>query len=224
MGNNKSAKKNKASRRNKTKRRGGNLNGFQITPTLFPSMLRGKMSYTTTGTLAPAAGVLTSVTFRANSVYDPYFPVGGTTAAGYFFASQIYNKYRVLGCTASITFANLGSTPLEAFVTASPLNSASLNFDTALAQRYVWRKALAATGGQSNAEHSIVVPIAKVYGVAESIVRNEDDFSAVIGGNPNNVVYLHLGFYNYSGVATTALYTIRILYDVVWSLPAALTQ
>lgn len=219
-----SQKRNRVARRNKTNRMGANPKGFQVTPTLFPSMLRGKMVYTTTGTMAPAAGVLTSTTFRANSVYDPYFPVGGTTAAGYFFASQIYNKYRVLGCTATITFANVSSTTLEAFVSASPLNNVSLNFDTAMSQRYSWRKALAATGGQSNAEHTVAVPIAKVYGVSESIVRNEDDFSAGIGGNPNNVVYLHLGFYNFSGVAASALYTIRIVYDVIWSLPAALTQ
>ncbi len=211
-----STKKSKSHRRNAPR---GQIVGLTNSPCILPPMFRGKMFYSTTGTMAVGTGALSTTAFRLNSVYDPDYTNVGTSVAGYTNMVALYNRYRVLNAKVHLTLSNLATTSQTAFAAVNSVNNVGTSFSQALAQRFVWNKVLAPTTGSSVVEHSLSVPIHKVYGVPAVQVRNEDDFAGVAGGNPNNVVYLHVGFYNYTGVATSALYTVRIEFDVVWSLP-----
>ncbi len=203
---------------------GGKITGLSNSPCILPPMFRGKMFYSTTGTMAPGAGALATNVFRLNSVYDPDMTNVGTSVAGYSALTGLYNRYRVLNAKVHLTLSNLATTAQTAFVAVNSVNNVGVSFPQAMAQRFVWDKVLAPTTGSSVTEHSLSVPIHKIYGVPAFQVRNEDDFAGVTGGNPNNVVYMHVGFYNYSGSATSALYTVRIEYDVIWSLPLEMSQ
>ncbi len=209
---------------NKQRSKGMKVTGVTNTPSIIPSMFRGKMFYSTTATMSCAIGALTTTVFRCNSIYDPDLTNVGTAVSGYASLSALYNRYRVLGCKIHLTLSNVGTTPLTAFAAVNPVNTVGTSFATAMAQRHVWDKALAPTTGTSCVEHVISVPIHKIYGVPASQVRQEDDFAGLTSGNPNNVVYLHVGFYNYSGAAAPALYTVRMEFDVVWSLPLETSQ
>jgi hypothetical protein len=55
--------------------------------------------------------------------------------------------------------------------------------------------------------------------VPERQVRDEDDFAALVGGNPNNGVFAHVGAYADGAAAGNLTIHVRIEYDVVWSLP-----
>ncbi len=199
-------------------------NGFTVTRPLLPSLFRGKMFYSTTMTMAPAAGALTVNVFRLNSVFDPDFTNVGTSVGGYTALAGLYNRYRVLSVKGHISFGNLGSSNLSCFLAVNSVNTVGTSINTALAQRHVWTKQLAANTGNGVVEHQFATPIHLIYGVPQAQVRNEDDFAAITGSNPNNVVYGHIGFYNYSGAASSALLTVRLEYDVVWSLPLEFTQ
>jgi len=224
MSPNSKTRKNRNRRRPKALRGGssvakGVLVGCLKQPTLFPSMLRGKMSYFTVLAITPGAAstAITNV-FRLNSVYDPDLTGVGTSAVGYSQISALYGRYRVLGASYSVSWSTTSTAnPYTAFVALSPATTVGTSLFQILAQRHVWYR----SGGTANApgiSHSGRATVGKIYGVPEAQVRDEDDFAGLVGANPNNGVYLHVGAYA-DGTASAVIIHVRILYDVVWSLP-----
>jgi len=219
---------NKANKRQKraARKRGGKVGvmGLMCTPAILPSLFRGHMFYQTNVTLGPAAGGIAVNVFRANSVFDPDLTNAGTVAAGYAALAGLYGRYRVLSSSVKLTYNNQGSIPFVAFVAANPVTTIGTSFATAMAQRYTWQAGLGGASGTGYLTHSFGVRMAKVYGVPEVQVRNEDDFAAVTGSNPNNGVYYHVGVFNPSGAASSCTVAVRIDYEVVWSLPLEFAQ
>lgn len=216
----KTGKKNKQNKRPKQKN--GGTFGLTTTKLLFPSMFRGKMSYEFVGAIAPAAGSVAANVFRFNSVYDPDFTGVGATAAGYGQASALYGRYRVLATKITAQFVNTGSAPLTCFMVVNPVTTVGINIVSILQQRHVWSKSIAASTGNGTISHTIGGPVARFYGVPARQVRDEDDFAAVTGANPNNGVFCHIGAYADGAAAGAFTLHVRIEYDVVWSLPLEL--
>lgn len=189
---------------------------------LFPPMFRGKMTYMTAVTLAPAAGVTSYNTFRLNSVFDPDFSGVGSTVAGYTQAAAVYSRYRVMHFSADVEILNQGVSGLYAFCVVNPLNTVGTNFSNIMAQRNVWQKAISSKDGNGAVKHRVSGPIGVFYGVPQSQVRIEDDFAGLTSGHPSNAVYMHVGVYNPAAAAGNAVLNIRITYDVIWSLPLSL--
>lgn len=169
------------------------------------------------------AGVVGYTTFRANSVYDPDFSGIGSTTAAYFQMQALYGRYRVLAVTAHVEFMSTGATPGTVFIVANPLNTlGALTIAEICAQRHIWRKSLTSVSGAGQVSHVVSFPIHKIYGVPKKQVRNEDDFAGLIGGNPNNEVFIHIGAHSPTAAVYTFSINIRLEYDVVWSLPKTL--
>ncbi len=210
----------KKSKKN-TRRRGGRsgISGLTTTPAIVPAMFRGKMFYNTVLALAPAAGAMATNVFRCNSVFDPDFTGVGASAFAYAQLAALYGRYRVLGFKAKVMFVNTSATvPLSLLLAVNPVNTIGTSYTNACAQRYVWTDSISSSVGAGTKEHTIAGPISKFYGVPARQVRDEDDFAAVTGANPNNVVYLHVGAYSNAGAGGVNIH-VRIEYDVVWSLP-----
>jgi len=223
MGNTKQQRKQNRKQK-KSKRREARLSGFTNTRSILPAMFRGPMYYDTTITIAVAAGALAVNVWRLNSVFDPDLTNVGTSVAGYAALSGLYGRYRVLAAKLHLTYLNQGTVPLEAFAAVNSVNTIGVNYATARAQRHVYSVGLSSSQGVGTKEHRAKVPIHSVYGVPRAQVRNEDDFAAVSGTNPNNVVYLHAGAYSPTASATTVIVTVRIEFDTVWSLPLEFVQ
>ncbi len=195
--------------------------GFMKSPTLLPARFRGSMVYNTVVSLSvPASSVATNV-FRVNSVFDPDYTGVGTSVAGYSQLAALYGRYRVLGAKFEIAWTTTGSTTWTGFVCANPVNTVGTSLPQILAQRFVWFKSAGASTGSATISHSGSVSIAKTYGVPEVQVETEDDYAGLVGGNPNNQVFLHVGAYG-DGGATGLFAHVRIVYDVIWSLPLEL--
>jgi len=224
---NKESRRKSRQNKNKNKRSkgiNGTLSGVTTQPLIFPAMFRGKQTYSTSLTLSATAGAPTYNTWRLNSVYDPDLTNVGTVAAGYTQLSALYGRYRVMQASVELEIMNTGASyPGTAFLSVTPTNTVGTDITKILAGRFVWFKGLATNAGQNSIMHKIRVPIHRVYGVPAKQVRIEDDFAAVTGSNPNNVVYLHAGLFNEAGAAGSFNIKVRIVYDVVWSLPLELT-
>lgn len=192
--------------------------GVTTRPLIFPSRMKGTMTYDESGNLGPAVGTTSVLVFRGNSVYDPDFTGTGTTCRGYSQMASLYGRYRVLGFRASITWNNLTTSPCQIFAVLSPTTTIGTDFYAMVAQRHIWRSAISQSTGSGHAEHKLGSRVSAIYGVPESQVLTEDDFAAVTGANPNNGVYLHVGVYSDYGTASVNV-NIRMEYDVVWSLP-----
>jgi len=219
------SKANKSAKR-VARKRGGRpgTTGLLVSRSLLPPLFRGHMFYQTNVTLAPAAGAIAVNVFRANSVYDPDLTNAGTVCAGYAALAGLYGRYRVLSSTCKLTYNNQGSIPFVAFVAANPVSTIGTSFATAMAQRHTWQSGLGGSSGVGVLTHSFGARIAKIYGVPEVQVRNEDDFASVTGSNPNNTVYYHVGVFNPSGSASSCTVAVRIDFEVIWSLPLEFAQ
>jgi hypothetical protein len=180
--------------------------------------MRGKMTYTASIGVVTVAGAASMYVFRLNSVYDPDFTGTGTTAYTYTQMAANYGRYRVLGFRAFVTFKNTTTSPQNAIIALSPATTVGTSISQIMSQRHVWMKPLASKDGNGIISHAVSGTVGKVYGVPEAQVRTEDDFASVAGANPNNGIYLHVGFFQ-DVAAGTASMLIRIEYDVVWSLP-----
>lgn len=68
----------------------------------FPSIKRVKLKYITTVNLNPTAGSSAVVHFRANSVYDPEYAIGGHQPMWSDVYASIYENYRVYFCKINV--------------------------------------------------------------------------------------------------------------------------
>lgn len=212
-------------RRGKTRRqRQEKTRGFLANPSLFPARRIGTMVYDGLFNVSPAASALAYNSFRANSIYDPDFTGVGTTVSGYTAMSAIYNRYRVLSCRADIVWSNPNAVNGVGFVIANPLNTVGTSFPAIMAQKYSWTKPLGNVNGP-HLSHSVRFTTAQIYGTRTSAVLDEDDFAGLIGANPNNITFLHIGVMN----STTTAYAlpvqlqVRLTFKVEWSLPIMTT-
>lgn len=213
------SKQNKRSKRQKKQKSPG-VTGLTTVKLGMPDRLMTTMSYGTYILGAPAAGAQSWNSFRGNSVYDPDFSGGGTTAFTYSQLSLIYNRYRVLGSRIVVEITNYGTVPLRCAIVASITNTpptASL----LPGQRHV-AQGMIGTTGTVGWKHVASARTARIFGVPEKQVLAEDDFAGLVGGNPNNVWYWHLVFFNPGAAAGACNVSVRIEYDVAWSMPLLL--
>ncbi len=210
-------------RRRAARRRGAR--GFLTSPTLFPARRVATMCYDALVALSPAATALAYNTFRLNSLFDPDFTGVGTTVSGYTTMSALYNRYRVVSVKIHIDATSNASLPSTVFLVANPLNTVGTSITAIMSQKYSWCKPL----GNTNApgvSHTCKISIADCYGTTRKAVWDEDDFAGLVGANPNNVAFLHIGVYNNSATAfgaAQAQILVRMTFTVEWSLPLMTT-
>lgn len=84
-----------------------------------PRTLRDTLVYSTTAKLDPSAGNMASAYFRASSIFDPQFAVGGHQPRGHDTLAQFYKHYKVLKAVCSFTFSNCLLAPFPAVVSGS---------------------------------------------------------------------------------------------------------
>jgi hypothetical protein len=196
--------------------------GLSTVRTGLPDRFKVTMLYGDLGTLAPAAGGSQEKHYRGNSVYDPDFTGVGTTAEAFTQLSALYYRYRVVASRCIIEYMNTGTVPLTVCLAASISSTLPTTFKT-IGARHVETKTIC-PGGPSNWKHTSKVSTAAIFGVPTTQVMCEDDFAGLNTGNPNNVWYWHVWSSNLTGGAAGAVtYTIRIEYDVVWSMPLDLS-
>jgi len=205
----------KGTRRNKGRQAISGLTNVRVG---LPDRLRVTMTYGTYVVLAPGAGGTASQSFRANSLFDPDFTGVGTTAFPYSKLSLLYNRYRVVRSRIWIEGVNTGTTPITYYLTATIVNSVAAT-ENELGGRHTAR-GTAAPGGPISWKHKASATTAAIFGVPPSQVMSEDDFAAIVGGNPNNVWYYHvLAFNNSAGTSGATTVNVRIEFDTFWSMP-----
>lgn len=79
----------------------------------FPPSKLVKLRYVdSTLTLNPAAGLTQTIAYRANSVYNPYFPAGGHQPMGFDQWAAIYTRYVVVGAKITVTPTPVSNTAI----------------------------------------------------------------------------------------------------------------
>jgi len=159
--------------------------------------------------------------YRLNSLYDPYFPVGGHQPYGFDQLTGIYARYQVNKTHVEITFSDPSSDGLVVACFAKNLNDANTlvnaTISAAMERPTVWCKPLNNTGSQ-------VVSFRKSYDLAESIGMSKLQYecswpntSALVSADPTQVVYFMLAAANARGGSSqTVTARIRLIFDCVF--------
>ncbi len=212
----------KMTNRRPRKARDGKILGLTKGITLFPDRFVGTMSYSTVFTFPSiAATSMQATVLRFNSVYDPDYTGTGTAVAGYNAITALYGRYRVLKTRAELCYLPISQT-VTAFAVVSCDSTLGTDFGRLVAQRHVWTRGILPSGVP--AYRVIGGPVHKFAGVRDTTVRNEDSWAAIIGTNPSNQVYLHIGAYNPNSSVATIQVTVRMVFTVEWSLPIEMSQ
>jgi hypothetical protein len=180
------------------------------------------MTYGRTFTFPTAAITMVLTTLRLNSIYDPDYSGAGTSAASYSEASVIYGRYRVFEADVEVDVGIDSGNSMQFLACASCDNTLGTDPNRVLAQRHVVSRAV--MPGGNAVHHRMLIPIHKLYGVPKAQVMAEDDFAAPMGANPNNQLFLHLGFWNPGATVTTGIVSVRIVFKVKLSIPLLMSQ
>lgn len=210
-------KKNNAARRQRKVRASRGITGLSKGIVGLGDRFSVVMPYSTYIQLSPAAGSQTAYLFRGNSVYDPDFTGSGGVAGLYPQLSLLYNRYRVLSSKITVDFCNTGTVPARCMLSASNNNTAPSAFYSPF-QRHI-AMGDCAPGGPISWKHTATAETRAIFGVPKTQVLSEDDFAGIVGGVPNNVWYWQVLVYNPSSAAGSLTVTLRIDYNVVWSMP-----
>lgn len=179
----------KATARRKTKLTRRTRPSYTVSKTSpLPDRAFTKLRYSSLGALTYAGfGVPAANQFRVNSLFDPDLSGTGHQPLAFDQYAGIYNRYRVYGMKWKITFSNRSTTYQgEVAIQSRPNVATHSNMDTIYEAPYTSRKATCGVEGSGQAVRVLsgYTSVSKVRGVNRSVVKNDDEYSALISANP----------------------------------------
>lgn len=158
--------------------------------------------------------------FRLNSMFDPDFSGVGPQPQGWDQYKAIYVKYKVVAVTIEVTWTNPSTSGLiVACQLSTPNDTITLTGTSAQTSdsRYnVEQRYLNDTGSQQTTIKRRF-DMADLAGVTPEMFRGDDqNFSAVIGVNPQRVPFLRVGIADVSGAAgQTCTGVVKLIYHTM---------
>lgn len=191
----------------------------------FANQQRVTLTYTTVQKLTTTTGLGAEAKFRANSIFDPEYSVGGHQPMGHDEWSNAYMHYRVLGSTISAQIAPSSGVvdPMVFFVELSSTVAVSLDASAAIERGRSAYKVVC------NDADTPAQPLINTYNASKffgSSHANADSNKALFGQNPAEDVYFNVAVSPMS-VASTArdfYVLVTIKYDCMLTEPAPLLQ
>lgn len=182
-----------------------------------------KMSYAEMFKLATTTGAYNEYIYRLNSIFDPDFTGVGHQPYGFDTYSTIYSKYRVLKVKWHIT--GQMDTTVYSTLTVLPNNSLTSVGSSSLAMETPRSKYKQLVGpGGTPVEIRGTLDLASFNGRSKAQYSADDLFEATMTTNPNEVMGLHIGLSNLSGVTGTFSGNIVLEYTVELFDPLQLAQ
>lgn len=194
----------------------------------YPNQRVVKLRYVETFSLNSLLGVMASRTFRANSVFDPNYAVGGTTPTGYTIWSTMYNRYCVIGAkiSARIAFHNNDGLPTQIGVLTDDVPTL-FSTNTDLLERTGRCKVLTlnpyVNGGQTNRNITSTFSAKKFFNIKD-IKDNQGRIGADFGSNVPDAdsAFFILWHQAMLGGSTSSIAVVKIDYIVLVSEPKLL--
>jgi hypothetical protein len=190
-----------------------------------PSVYKAKLTYVDSQSISAVAGSLASYGYRANGMYDPNYTGVGTQPLYYDQLGAMYSKTRVTSAKITVELHNVTGVPVTFVCFPSMQNSTGAAIEVAQEQRYAKYGLLGISGSPGcHRKLTFRLDIAKIWGITESGLRSEDDFTALIGGTPNNVVYFWIAVKCVdNATATGAFFTVSVVYESEYHMPLFVT-
>lgn len=189
---------------------------YGINPDPFPTRLLIRCKYADDGVLTSNSSLPNTcgneIVYRLNSIYDPYYSIGGTTTVGWSTISAIYNKYIVTGAKVEVTFYDPS---VDAGVPAVSLNQVSpiQNLDVKqLGENALTYTSVVNNSGSQKKTFSFYVKPWQIQGLSKlEWMANKSTKSCNMNQNPTDELYIRLAYCAYQTNGSIK-YAIRIIY------------
>lgn len=163
------------------------------------------------------SGYNTGLTIVGNNLYDPELNLGGTQPLGFDQLEAMYKNYRVYASKVSVKVHALsggGLTGVQPYYCSIYPYVGTLPNDPnayARATQFPYNKTLTRNAYDSSPIIKQVMSTNKIYGVAKSAVKSENDFQAQVSTGPINEWYWRVCFGQLDLSATSnARYIIQV--------------
>lgn len=170
--------------------------------TPWPTRTVTRLDYTDQFDVVCTSGVLSVYSFNSNSVYDPDQTGTGHQPLGFDQYAAQYNRYRVLRMDYDVTFGNPAVSYSSFRCTIAHVNGSTVPSNPAMFEVPYSRQGVVSTYG----------PALRLRGSFDLTILNsdppkyrvDDRYSALVTGNPAEVMYAHLA------IMPNATATIRV--------------
>lgn len=190
------------------------LAGFKST--YIPDVMPLKLVYSDYRVLVASSNQAEYV-YRANSVFDPDFTGVGGQPDGFDMWNDLYQNYRVVAVGIDVQAQSNGSASYSGLlaVAVTP-DSAAFNSAEELAGL---RKSGASVFNNSTvAKVKLLFHISELYGMSDATVLSESNFGALVGANPGNQQYIHIGVESNAAAGETMVW-VKITYYTRLEVP-----
>lgn len=187
----------------------------------FPVSLRKQLTYCQITSLSSGNGLLgTQQAFRLNSVYDPDYTGAGHQPYGFDQMSPLYNNYRVDKVKFELVFTTPGGgSDMLCVATVAPNTSSGLTGGALYTVQErpdgIW--GVCSSSGDRRCVLRGDFDLHTVCGVPKSKYISEDNFSAAVTTNPNQVALLSVNAGCVDGTNAESIQCMLVItYDVVF--------
>lgn len=151
------------------------------------------------------AGTVFDTLFNANSLFDPYYGVGGHQPMGFDQYATFFTRYRVLSCKIVVTcLVKTATVPLMFGVVADNSVNAYTSMTDAPEQQKTAFKTVTPYGGPGTATLTKKWNLWTVTGVTESTYKSDDRYAGTVSANPSEQIMYHVIYANSGGSALTS--------------------
>lgn len=188
----------------------------------FPLKARTVLRYVETQNLVPGAGTYTQAVFRANSLFDPDYAIGGHQPYGFNQYELLYNHYKVIKSTINVKFCayddEIGGGIVGVNITPGGTDSDAPG--TRMEKQEGKKNYQFVNPGAPRHTVNMTWTAKGYFGVQ----KDEQDLSAAIGADPVEISYFNVWALNPGGTSTNILALVTLEYHVEFSEPKSLGQ
>ncbi len=178
--------------------------------TPWPTRTITRLDYTDQFDIVHTSGVLSVYTFNSNGLYDPDQTGTGHQPLGFDQYAAQYNRYRVLKLDYQVTFGNPAVSYSSYRCTVAHVNGSTVPSNPAIFEVPYSKQGVVGTYGTP-------LTLRGSFNLTKlnadpAKYRIDDRYSALVTGNPAEVMYMHLGIM--PNASATQRITVKLVYHV----------
>lgn len=152
---------------------------------------------------------------RMNSIYDPDYTTTGHQPMGRDQLAELYNRYRVLGFSYEVWGSETSNPPLPCFLIVCPTNGLRTFASGLDMLEHPNAKVvnLATTGDPGNTLKGYI-DLAAFTGKTRAAYKADDQYQALMGNNPGELMMLNISVVGMSGAFAQAAVFVKLKYHV----------
>lgn len=190
-------------------------------PAIVPDIYMCKVKFTERRALTCTTGASNYEVYRLNSLYDPRYTVGGGQPAGFDQLSALYDSYRVLAASYSVTFTTAGSgagpNNIECAIAPSPDPFAGT--ETPEQTKMLPRGLFTISYPGDTQSLAGYIGNHELLGMNKQSYKGDSETGALNTANPTKATYLNICFQpvDESSSASVFIYTTIVYYSMFYN-------